>query len=145
VSREVERASGAPPLSERVMDGIVADQLIGWGLTKGKTKAREKLREELEEYASSLAGPNPTPIERTLSETAALAWFALRLHELQFVGGATSERGLTLAQSEHHQRRIDRAHRRLMSTLKTLAAVRRLGLPAVQINIAKKQVNVAGG
>jgi hypothetical protein len=127
------------------MDGLVADQLIGWGVPKGHAKSRAKLREELEGFAASLAGPNPTALELMLCETAALAWFALRLHELQLVGGATSESGLTLAQSEHHQRRLDRAHRRLMSTLKTLAAVRRLGVPSVQVNIAKKQVNVAGG
>ena len=38
-----------------------------------------------------------------------------------------------------HQRRIDRAHRRLLATLKTLATVRRLAVPAVQINLAHQQ------
>ena len=46
---------------------------------------------------------------------------------------------MTLAQSEHAQRRIDRAHRRYLSTLKTLAAVRRLAVPALQINVAHRQ------
>ena len=32
-----------------------------------------------------------------------------------------------------------RAHRRLLSTLKALASVRRLALPAVQINLAQRQ------
>jgi hypothetical protein len=54
---------------------------------------------------------------------------------------------MSLAQSEHAQRRIDRAHRRFLSTLKTLATVRRLALPALQINVAGQQVNQlnAGG
>jgi hypothetical protein len=46
---------------------------------------------------------------------------------------------MTLAQSEHSQRRIDRAHRRYLSTLKTLASVRRLALPALQINLVHRQ------
>jgi hypothetical protein len=46
---------------------------------------------------------------------------------------------MSLAQSEHAQRRIDRAHRRLLSTLKALAAVRRHALPCVQINLARRQ------
>ena len=69
------------------------------------------------------------------------------MHEAQYAAGVTTEGGMTLAQSEHAQRRMDRAHRRFLSTLKTLAAVRRLALPAVQINLARQQVNQlnAGG
>jgi hypothetical protein len=36
---------------------------------------------------------------------------------------------------------MDRAHRRFLSAVKTLAAVRRLARPAVQINVARQQVN----
>jgi hypothetical protein len=39
---------------------------------------------------------------------------------------------------------MDRAHRRYLSAIKTLATVRKLALPVLQVNIAKKQVNVAG-
>jgi hypothetical protein len=48
------------------------------------------------------------------------------------------------AQVEHYQRRLDHAHRRYLSALKALALVRKLALPVLQVNIAKKQVNVAG-
>jgi hypothetical protein len=78
-----------------------------------------------------------------LAEVAALNWFALRLYEARYASASNSEKGLSLAQSEHSQRRIDRAHRRLMASLKTLATMRKLGLPAVQINLANQQVNVA--
>ena len=40
--------------------------------------------------------------------------------------------------------RMDRAHRRYLTAIKTLAIVRKLALPVLQVNIAKKQVNVAG-
>jgi hypothetical protein len=47
--------------------------------------------------------------------------------------------GMTLVQSEHAQRRMDRAHPRFLNTVKTLAAVRRLALPALQIDVAQRQ------
>jgi len=39
---------------------------------------------------------------------------------------------------------MDHAHRRYLSALKTLALVRKLAVPVLQVNIARKQVNVAG-
>jgi hypothetical protein len=42
-------------------------------------------------------------------------------------------------------RQQNHAHRRFLETAKTLAQVRRLGLPAVQLNIADRQINIAEG
>lgn len=132
-------------ISARAMDHWAAGRLVDWAAGRNATETtKAALRLDLNERADEFAGPDASPVERVLGETAALAWFALRLHEAQFVGGSTSEDGLTFKQSEHHQKRIDRAHRRLMATLKTLATVRRLGVPAVQINLARQQINVAG-
>jgi hypothetical protein len=39
---------------------------------------------------------------------------------------------------------MDRAHKRYLSAIKTLATVRKLAVPVLQINVAKQQVNVAG-
>jgi hypothetical protein len=50
---------------------------------------------------------------------------------------------LTLRQAEFHQKRITMAHNRYLSAIRTLAQVRRLGVPAVQVNIGEQQVNVA--
>jgi len=131
-------------LSERVMDSWVADRLIDLTAARDATRTKSTLRRELEELAAELAGPDPTPVEGLLAETAALAWFSLRMHEAHFFGASTSEEGMTIQLSDHHQRRIDRAHRRLMATLRTLATVRRLGVPAIQVNVAPSQVNIAG-
>ncbi len=51
--------------------------------------------------------------------------------------------GMSLVRSEYHQRRLDRLHRRYLSSIKTLAQTRKLD-PAVQINIGDKQINTAG-
>jgi hypothetical protein len=123
-----------------MMDGWVAGELIDWAAgTKGNEETKARLRDELDGFADELAGPSPSPIDRALAETAATAWFALRLFEARYASSATSGDGVTLAQSEHAQRKIDRAHRRFLSTLKALATVRRLALPALQINVAHRQ------
>jgi hypothetical protein len=133
-----------PKAIGHVMEGWVKSRWIDWAAgKKGDALTKDTLREEIDAVALELAGPEPTPIERTLAETAALSWFALRLHESHFAGGATSDDGLTINQSEHHQRRVDRAHRRFLATLKTLAMVRRLAIPTLQINLARQQINVA--
>jgi hypothetical protein len=39
---------------------------------------------------------------------------------------------------------MDGAHKHYLSSLKTLAVVRKLAVPVLQVNIARRQVNVAG-
>lgn len=127
---------------ESVMNRWVADSVISWAVTsKGAESTKLLLARELKEYAARLAGESPSPVELMLAETAALSWFALRLHEAHFAGASTSGEGITLNQGRYHQSKIDHAHARLMKTLKTLATVRRLAVPAVQVNIARRQVN----
>lgn len=84
-----------------------------------------KLRAELE-------GPAPSPIERLLVERVVFCWLILWEYESALTLRAGQ---LTLEQSKYHHRRIDAAHRRYMSSLRTLATVRKLGVPAVQVNV----------
>ena len=115
------------------MDNWAANQLIN--LAAGDdAKMKGDLWREMNAVAVELAGPSPSPAERMLAEVAAMNWFALRLHEARYAAGCNSEKGMTLVQSEHAQRHIDRTHRRLMTSLKTLATVR-LTLPADPINL----------
>jgi hypothetical protein len=124
------------------MDFAAVSQLVEWA-TSDK-ESQESLRLELNGVTADLAGPNPTPIERILAEVAATNWFFLRQCEVGYIGAVDSKAGITLVQSDHGQRRIDRAHRRLMTSLKTLASLRRLALPAIQVNLGRQQVNIAG-
>jgi hypothetical protein len=101
---------------------------------------REALTRKLELLRAELAGPAPTPLERLLVERVAACW--LQLHDAD-VRLAQQEHKLSLAQAEYHQRSRDRAHKRYLSAIKTLAVVRKLAVPVLQVNIARKQVNVA--
>lgn len=133
---------------ERMMDSWAVDTLIDWAVGKNsEDETKEAFKEELNDLAAEFAGPSPTAVELVLAQTAAISWLACRMHEIHYASAVTAEGGMTLTQSEHAQRRIDRAHRRLLTTVRTLATVRRLAIPALQINVARQQVNQlnAGG
>ena len=53
-------------------------------------------------------------------------------------------RARTREEDEARRKRIDQAERRYLRAIKALVEVRRLQLPAVQVNIGDKQINVAG-
>src|SRR5262249_48392568 len=99
------------------------------------------LTRKLEQLRAELAGANPTPIERLLVERIVACWLQVQDADIRY---AQSQRDCTLKQAEYYQRRMSHAHKRYLSALKTLALVRKLALPVLQVNIAKKQVNVAG-
>jgi hypothetical protein len=149
VSRELQQAASPDAdvievdPDERAMDRWATIRLID--LAAGDSaQSRKMLTEELREVAASLAGPSPSPAERMLAEVAALDWFTLRTFEARHAAGI-ADKSLRLATSDPAHKRIDRAHRRLLASLRTLATLRRLALPAVQINLARQQVNIAGG
>lgn len=101
---------------------------------------REATATKMAQLRAELAGASPTAVERLLADRAVLCWF--QVHQLEFTYASKDSMSLALAQ--HYQRCIDRAHRRYLSALKALAEVRKLNV-TVQLNIARKQVNIAGG
>ena len=115
--------------------------MIG-GDADAKESTREILR-ELNEHAAELAGPDPTPTERSLAETAALCHLQLRDAEVTaFTAGDGN-----ITEASYDLRRLDHAHRRYLTAMHTLATVRRLAVPAVKVvNIARNQqvATVAG-
>lgn len=90
---------------------------------------------------AELTGPQPSPLERLLVERIVLCWLHLYYAETIY---AQNMQDLTYRQAEFHQQRISKAQARYLAAIRTLAQVRRLGVPAVQINVAEQQVNVTG-
>lgn len=101
---------------------------------------KESLPRKMRSLRDELAGPNPTPLEKLLVERIALCWLSLYLTELRL----SQFTNPTIAQADHWQRKIDHAHRRYLTAIKTLATIRKLAMPVVQVNIAKRQTNIAG-
>jgi hypothetical protein len=121
--------------------GWLKAALIESASGKGNLAIAEAIDMRLEEVRLELEGTDPTPMERLLAERAAYCWFLVNYYETIY----TQSRDLTLRQAEFHQRRIDAAHKRFLSAVATLARVRKLALPALQVNVAQNQVNITGG
>lgn len=122
--------------------GDLAEQVI-LSFTKsmaGKNVGfREAVRRKLELLRAELAGDNPTPVERLLVERVLACWLQVQEAELR----AAQLTDASIKQADFHQRRMDATNRRFLAAVKTLALVRKLAVPVLQVNIAKKQVNVA--
>ncbi len=108
-------------------------------LTKQNVFAREAMSAELQRLKSSLAGSSPTPIEQLLVDRVAACW--VQANYADWTEATHGER--TISQAEWAAKRQTMAHKRLLSALKTLAEVRRLMVPTLQVNIAEQKVNVA--
>jgi hypothetical protein len=102
--------------------------------------AQEAIPRNLEAMRKEIAGENPSSLERLLAEQITVCWLELQYFQAIYTQNLGN---LSITQSDYHQRRIDKAHRRYLSSIKTLAQIRKLG-PAVQINVAEKQINTSG-
>jgi hypothetical protein len=134
-----------PDLAWRFVDvaHIAEDTLIEEMTKEGDLATKELIRCQLEAMRDEVAGKNSSALERLLSERVILTWLEVQLFEALY---AQNMRNVTIAQAEHHQKRLDRAHRRHLSAIRELAQMRKLlkGTAITQINIADKQINTTG-
>lgn len=99
------------------------------------------IRKHLDRLEKELAGENPTPLERILVERIVMCWLDVQDHELRY--SLIDDKGQP-RQAEWRSRMLDKAHRRFLAAVKSLADVRRLNLPPLQLNIAEQQINSIG-
>ena len=85
----------------------------------------------LKENADRLAGPSPSPLAASLALTVALCEADLRMRQIS---------DPPLKSNNDGQRHLDRAMRRYLHAIKTLAVIHRLNLPPIQVNVAEQQV-----
>ena len=111
-------------------------------LSKDKDLATKEVMEcQLAAMREEIAGENPSTLERLLAERVVATWLQIQLFEGLYARGMF--KGGTISQGNYEQKRLDQAYRRHLSAIRTLAQIRKLG-PAIQINIAEKQINAAG-
>jgi hypothetical protein len=140
VLREVLR----DPAMVRPLGGDLAElaQLYVVGHLSGKDLAcREAIVRRLDLFREELLGSDPTPVERLLVERVVACWLHVQEADIRY---AEHSENCSFAQADFDQRRLDAANKRYLAALKTLALVRKLAAPVLQVNIARKQVNVAG-
>jgi hypothetical protein len=127
-------ATGAE-LAKKVEEAMIRKMAAGDPfLAEGLAWKMKALRREL-------AGRVSSSVEGLLADRVALCW--LEVHDLDLRHSRAE--GLTEAQDCHYQKIRDRAGRRYLAALKSLAQVRKLGVVNVQVNIDKQQVNIGDG
>jgi hypothetical protein len=99
---------------------------------------REALPRKLDQLRAEVGGPHPSPLERLLVDRVVAGWVHLHYLEVLYFQAAS----LTPTVSTYYQRSIQRAQANYLAAIKTLATVRKLALPVLQVNVARKQVNV---
>jgi hypothetical protein len=105
----------------------LAEQKLVKSISQNKLLARETITAKLAAMRVELASAQPSPIERLLVERVVACW--LQVYDADAI--AAQAESVTFTQGDYNQRRQDRAHRRFLSAVKTLATVRRLALPTL--------------
>jgi hypothetical protein len=141
--RRIRSALEETPDSARILSNIVAkraERIFVRRICGDDLLLKEALSLQLQEMREEVAGPDPTPLERLLAERVVACW--LQLQQAEAACAANFGRPTT-SQDEYHQRRLDRVHRRYLSSIRSLAQVRKLlKLRVTQINLAQQQVNM---
>jgi hypothetical protein len=113
-------------------------------VTSGNRVLEEGTRRRLAALGAELAGPEPTPLERLLVERVLATWLQVQHAEWTYAN-LFADGGRPFEQHTHAQKRLDRAHFRHLAAVRSLAVVRRLLGPAIQVgqlNVAHQQTNV---
>ncbi len=110
---------------------------------KSKTLMTESVEEGMHHIRRQLDYATAPMLEKLLIEQIVTAWLRLGICEMQFSTRMAGD--LTFAQGDYWNRALDAAQRRYLRAVETLVRVRRLKLPALQVNVAQsgaKQLNV---
>ena len=101
---------------------------------------QEAQRRKCAALRRELAGEHPTPLKTLLVDRIVLSGLHLYYAEALY---AQHLETFSLKQHEFYQWRLSLAQSRYLAAIRTLAQVKRLQAPAVQVNIAREQLNVA--
>lgn len=109
-------------------------------LVRGTPLVRETLRHNAAQTRDEMGYRIASPLEKGLIEAVVQTWLIFQTAQHLY---ARNMRGsLTMEQAEFWERKLTRAQGRYMQACLTLARVRRLLIPAVQVNVAGMQVNL---
>ena len=138
---ELDRILRQVPAVWTVAGDVMNHTALGMiGQLNGTYALKKSLSTGWEQLQHDLERPSDGPLERLLIQQIALAWLKLAYTEHTHRHFLMSGDQL-ITQCDFWERRLSAAQRRFLRATETLARVRRLQLPAVQVNIAEQQVN----
>lgn len=101
-----------------------------------------KIRSDLRNLERDLVAAGDSAIERILARRIVICHLTLLYCETVYFKALENERAY-VNHSDIHLKRMHQAHERYLAAVKSLAQVRKMKLPNVQVNIGEKQVNIA--
>jgi hypothetical protein len=106
----------------------------------GRNKlVREAYEKQLARLREELLAAGDSALERLLVERVVACWLQVAHADVGH-SSLLKQKSYSLPLGTYHQDRQDRAHARFLKAVKSLATVRRLLVPAVQVNIGKNQI-----
>jgi len=111
-------------------------------LTGDNAVAHDALNHEMQVMQRELLGSFPSSLEKLLVERICSCYLQVQYAESVYAQKAKG--GISLTYGDYLQRQVDRANQRYAAAIRALAQVRRLLTPVVQVNVAEKQINLAG-
>ena len=100
---------------------------------------REGFERRMADMRQELLAAGDSPLEWLLVERVVACWLQVAHADMAYATLAKADTQ-TFKQGTYYLDRQDRAHARFIKATRTLATVRRLLTPAVQINVADKQI-----
>ncbi len=111
--------------------------------TNSTEGGRVVMRANYNGLCRDLGQDDATPLEQGLIAHVALCWLRLQVIEQQYSN--VMAESVTLPQGDYWEHRLSAAQRRYLRACETLARIRKMQLPTLQVNIGQQQVNVAKG
>jgi len=144
--RRLLRESGPEVVREASELARMGQRFLIKTAARGDTLAEEALVIRLDTMRSEIAGPDPSALELLLVEKIVSAWMLTEVLDLLLSAQLTTELPKSQRMSHSFLKFYlgwqERAHRRLLSSMRELARVRRLqsGVPNSQTNV---QINLS--
>lgn len=120
-------------LAEQANQNMIADM-------NAPQSMKMSLKTGLAAMAAELTQPGDGELEKLIIRQIVGCWLRLSYVEYTYNRNTVSA-SMTMRQGEYWERRLSAAQRRYLRAIESLARVRRLRLPAVQVNIGAQQVN----
>jgi hypothetical protein len=119
----------------------VTERLLAKAVAGDNIVFREAIKTQMENLRRDLAGPAATPLESLLVDRIVMCWLQVQTADIAQAKGKAPTPGFATFQL----RRQDSANRRYLAAIRSLATVRKMALPALQVNVGQHQTNIAGG
>jgi hypothetical protein len=121
--------------------GQITERLLSTAVAGNDIPFREAIKHKMEALRRDLAGPAAIPLESLLVDRIVIFWLQVKMADIAQAKGESQ----TIALERFQLRRQDSANRRYLAAIRTLAMIRKMALPALQINVGQNQVNLIGG